>query len=139
MAIIPVKLCFCVQDIDILKFQFQPLICIFLKWHQDAVSIRQTHFAMSAANLSRQERKCTLWKHLLKCVRPTRHISACLSGIKTNPGHLISRIRTFLHPSPRCLTALSFPYPLLRRERSRIQKRAISQRARKTLEIQTTI
>ncbi|XP_058890837.1 uncharacterized protein LOC131740095 [Acipenser ruthenus] len=49
---------------------------------------------MSAANLSRQERKSTPWKHLLRCVRPTRHISACLSGIKTNPGHLISPAST---------------------------------------------
>ncbi|XP_051500464.1 uncharacterized protein LOC127409743 [Myxocyprinus asiaticus] len=36
----------------------------------------------------------TLWKHLLRCVRPTWHISACLSGIKTNPGHLISPAST---------------------------------------------
>jgi hypothetical protein len=39
------------------SFQFQLLICIFLKWHQDAVSIRQTHFAVSAANLSRRAKK----------------------------------------------------------------------------------
>ncbi|XP_061409989.1 uncharacterized protein LOC133344059 [Lethenteron reissneri] len=48
---------------------------------------------MSAANLSRQERKSTPWKHLLRCVRPTRHISTCLLGIQTNPGHLISPVR----------------------------------------------
>ena len=46
--------------------------------------------------------------------------------------HLPSRISTFRHPSPRCYTDLSFPYPLLRRESSRLQKRAVSQR--KTLE-----
>src|SRR6218665_1919327 len=29
-------------------------------------------------------------KYVVRCVRPTRHTSGCLSEIKTSPGHLIS-------------------------------------------------
>lgn len=53
--------------------------------------------------------------------------------------HLLLSIRTFLYPSPQCHTALSFPHPFLWRESSRLQMRAVSQRARKTLDIQIRI
>lgn len=53
---------------------------------KEVVSIWQMHFAVCGD--SREEWK-VVWKHL-KCVQHTRYISACLSGIKTNSGHLIS-------------------------------------------------
>ena len=59
---------------------------IWFKWHQEAVC---THF--TTWSIYKDERESIPWKHVVRCVRPTRHTSACLSGIKTSPGHLISR------------------------------------------------
>lgn len=48
-------------------------------------------FDMCAAGENIKERtKISQWKHLLRCVKHTIHISACLYGIKMYPEHIFS-------------------------------------------------
>lgn len=64
------------------------------KWQPEVACMLQIPFVMCVGNLSRLEPRNTLLKHLLRCVKPTKHILVCQSVIKTGPGHHISHVST---------------------------------------------